>query len=208
MDCRRVGVGITPVVLSLDNYRDDGTIRSYRLDTTDHTRMIWKIKFHVDASFSRDGNRLYVNWPISDTEVGMFCYDISKHTLGDAEIAITSAHVGSAKYGSWRTKSFDNDDQSAWQSEGTLDGGWIEYNLGTARRIRQIRVKWLEGNRKAHPLKISVGDRTVFAGNTERTSDWWTKDIGANGDSIRIELTGKTSDGDHLFGIREVDILE
>ncbi len=66
-----------PVVLAVDYVGPDGKRKQYQLDETRQVKWIWQHKFHVDASFSRDGNRIYVNWPVSDTENGVFCYDIS-----------------------------------------------------------------------------------------------------------------------------------
>jgi hypothetical protein len=70
--------GSNPVVLSVDYCGPSGKRKQFKLDRTRHANMVWKARIHVDASFSRDGNRIYVNWPVSATENGVFCYDITE----------------------------------------------------------------------------------------------------------------------------------
>ncbi len=57
----------------MDRRLEDGAICSQVLDTTGHTRPIWgDAPLHVDPSFSRDGKRVYANWPLDYEGAGVF----------------------------------------------------------------------------------------------------------------------------------------
>ena len=102
-------------------------------------------------------------------------------------------------------RSFDDDETTQWTSDGQLANGWIEYEFARTARVSEVTLKLANWRTRSYPIRISVDDTTVYAGDTPRSLGYVTLQFPATtGRSVKIELTGAPKDLDAFGQITEV----
>jgi beta-galactosidase len=102
-------------------------------------------------------------------------------------------------------KSFDDDETSAWASDGKIANGWIRYEFAQPAIVDEVTVKLTGWRTQSYPVRILVDDKVVFAGFTSRSLGYVTFAFPpVTGKSLRIELTGSGSNRDAFGNIIEI----
>lgn len=102
--------------------------------------------------------------------------------------------------------SCDDNETTSWDNRGNLARGWIRYELERAADINEITMKLGNWRNRSYPIRISVDDKEVFSGNTERSLGYVTLSFPpTHGRTVRIALDGATTEGDGFNEIIEVD---
>jgi hypothetical protein len=101
--------------------------------------------------------------------------------------------------------SFDDDETTAWSSDGKLANGWVRYDFGREATVGEVVLKLTGWRTQSYPVRILVGDRVVFEGSTPRSLGYVTFSFPpAAGRSLRVELTGGASNRDAFGNIIEI----
>jgi hypothetical protein len=102
-------------------------------------------------------------------------------------------------------QSFDDDETTQWASDGQPAHGWIKYELSQPARVSEVTLKLANWRTRSYPIRITVDDRPVFAGETPRSLGYVTLTFPPiTGRSLKIELTGPPKDVDAFGQIIEV----
>jgi hypothetical protein len=102
-------------------------------------------------------------------------------------------------------KSFDDDETSAWASDGKIANGWIRYEFAQPAVVSEVTLKLTGWRTQSYPIRILVDDKVVFAGATARSLGYLTFAFPpVTGRSLRIELTGGPSNRDAFGNIIEI----
>jgi len=130
---------------------------------------------------------------------------VSCHTL-----TITNV-TASSDDGNIPTNTIDDNLATRWSAEG--DGQWIEYNLGTAKTVRKLRIAFYKGNERIINFDILVStDRnhwtTVFSGrssgSTLQQEEFSIKESLAK----YVRIVGHGNSVNDWISITEVDITD
>lgn len=102
-------------------------------------------------------------------------------------------------------KSHDDNERSVWNSDGTSDTAWIEYDLGTPQAVGGVSLRLTGWRVRSYPLHITLDGETVYRGTPEKNLgyvdlDWTAK----TGKKLRIDLIEGTQDRDGFGNIIEV----
>jgi beta-galactosidase len=95
--------------------------------------------------------------------------------------------------------SYDDDEVTAWSSDGHAGTGWIAYTLAAPAPVSEVTLKLASWRTKRYPLRVTVDGRTAYTGTTPPSLGYVTltfKPI--TGKTVRIELAGKSSASDAL----------
>ncbi|KAL3480419.1 beta-galactosidase [Aspergillus californicus] len=115
-------------------------------------------------------------------------------------VEIVSVTAGSAQGNA--TASFDDNEETTWQSGSDQDTAWIEYSWDGPVNVSQVGLKLRGFRNTQYPIQISVDDAVVFAGTTPKSLGYVTLNLNATvGESLRIAM-----DEDDDLGIIEADI--
>ena len=110
----------------------------------------------------------------------------------------TAVPIASATAGANNEKtgaSFDDNEVTAWSSDGRLATAWIKYELARAAAVREVTLKLAGWRTRTYPITISVDDQVVFAGQTSLSLGYVTITFPPlQGKSLKIQLTGDTRD--------------
>jgi beta-galactosidase len=116
-------------------------------------------------------------------------------------IASAAAGANSAQV----SKSFDDDETTDWSSDGPLQAAWIKYDFDRAVDVGEVVFKLVSWRTQSYPIRILVDNTVVFAGQTPRSLGYVTiKFKPVIGKSLKIELTGGTSNRDAFGNIIEI----
>ena len=117
-------------------------------------------------------------------------------------VRITSATAGSNA--EQASQAFDDNEKTAWKSDGKRGTGWIQFELARAANINEVVLKMGGFRSKSYPLRVAVDGKEVYRGNTPKTLGYVTLSLKpTNGKTVRIELVGAIDDRD-AFGLVEV----
>jgi hypothetical protein len=101
--------------------------------------------------------------------------------------------------------SFDDDETTAWASDGMLENGWVRYDFGRQATVGEVALKLTGWRTQSYPVRILVDDRVVFEGSTPRSLGYVTFAFPpATGRSLKVELTGSASNRDAFGNIIEI----
>ncbi|HEX8143820.1 MAG TPA: DUF4982 domain-containing protein [Pyrinomonadaceae bacterium] len=101
--------------------------------------------------------------------------------------------------------SFDDNEMTAWASDGRLANGWVRYNFDREATLGEVTLKLTGWRTQSYPVRILVGDRVVFEGSTPRSLGYVTLAFPpVTGRSLKIELTGSASNRDAFGQIIEI----
>jgi len=84
----------------------------------------------------------------------------------------TSVDIASVKAGSNvadAAKSFDDNENSEWKSDGERKNAWITYRLARKAAIAEITLKLTGWRQKCYPLEVYAGKKLVWQGVTPAT---------------------------------------
>lgn len=118
-----------------------------------------------------------------------------------SRMAVAVKDTKVAVNGGKATNSYDDNETTAWENDGTLSTAWIEYVLEREAAISQIDIKLNNFRRKSYPLQISVDGKVVFNGETKKCLGYNTlvcKPV--TGSIVRIELTAVAHEGKDVIG--------
>ncbi len=102
-------------------------------------------------------------------------------------------------------KSFDDDETTAWTSDGKLDQGWVRYHFERETTVGEVVLKLAGWRTQSYPVRILVDNKVVFEGNTPRSLGYVTFSFPpVTGRSLRIELRGSASNRDAFGNIIEI----
>jgi len=101
--------------------------------------------------------------------------------------------------------SFDDDETTAWASDGKLANGWVRYDLDRPSQVGEVALKLTGWRTQSYPVRILVDDRVVFQGSTPRSLGYVHFAFPpVTGRSLRVELTGSASNRDAFGNIIEI----
>ncbi len=101
--------------------------------------------------------------------------------------------------------SFDDDETTAWASDGKLSNGWVRYDFERPSRVGEVMLKLTCWRTQSYPVRILVDDRVVFEGSTPRSLGYVTFAFPpVVGRSLKVELTGSASNRDAFGNIIEI----
>ena len=100
--------------------------------------------------------------------------------------------------------SYDDNELTKWTNNNLKDAGWVTYKLERTAMINQVCVKLDKWRTRSYPLRICVGDKEVYKGETARSLGYVTLNFEpTKGDNVTIELLGISKDEDG-FNLVEV----
>jgi uncharacterized repeat protein (TIGR02543 family) len=127
----------------------------------------------------------------------------------DSKLTVVSNTSGTAQAGNESYKSYDNTTGTRFCNSGTLATAWIQYDLGSVKKVSKVRVLWYNGSSRTYPVKIEVGGVQVWAGTTAMlaTGTYWEKSFTpANGQTVKITMTANNSSGNAWFSMWETEV--
>lgn len=124
--------------------------------------------------------------------------DLSRHP-----VTIVSASAGTNSEDV--AKSFDDDETTDWSNDGLLTSAWIKYEFGHAVDVGSVVFKFVSWRTRTYPIRITVDDHVVFAGQTSPSLGYDTITFNpVRGKSLKVELTGNVSNRDAFGNIIEI----
>lgn len=126
---------------------------------------------------------------------------------GPQELKIKSVSSGAFQTLNTPGQSYDNDLATRYCNDGTLASAWITYTLEASASISKVRLAMNNGTARTYPLRISVGSKVVFDGNTTLGASWETSFAPEPGNTVTVRLTGLNSTGSYWFTMWETDIF-
>lgn len=130
--------------------------------------------------------------------------DTPSYTQKKIGIPILTCQAGSNRDEAFL--SYDDNELSEWKSDGSLENGWITYQLSEKAAIDDICIKLAGWRSKSYPLEVYAGDRLVWSGDTEKSLGYVHLEIDQPvlSDNYTIRLRGSASEGDAFGQIKEL----
>ncbi len=101
--------------------------------------------------------------------------------------------------------SYDDNELSEWGNDGNMQTAWIRYELEHDATINEVELKLASWRNRGYPIRIFVDDEKVFEGETAKSLGYVSLPVKpTKGRFVKIQLTGKNSEGDAFGGIVEV----
>jgi beta-galactosidase len=102
-------------------------------------------------------------------------------------------------------RSHDDNETTAWTSDGRPETAWIEYRFAKPRRVTMLSLRLTGWRLRSYPIEVTLDGRTVYRGETARSLGYVTLPLTpAVGSALRIRLTGPTTDRDAFGKIVEI----
>jgi len=130
-------------------------------------------------------------------------------TGSSVHVSRVSIPIASATAGaniSDASRSFDDDETTAWANDGQLSTAWIEYDLAQADSPSELDLKLNAFRSRRYPLLITLDGRTVYQGTTPTSLGYVTVPLThtSAGRHLRIALTGPPIDTTPGRGTAEI----
>jgi hypothetical protein len=110
-------------------------------------------------------------------------------------LKIISAEAGANNEKAGAT--FDDNELSDWVNDGNVKTAWVKYTLENETRVNEVTLKVNNFRSRTYPIRILVGDKEVFRGNTPKTLGYCTiVCTPAIGKTVTIQLTDENSGKD------------
>ncbi|MET0624026.1 MAG: DUF4982 domain-containing protein [Pyrinomonadaceae bacterium] len=127
----------------------------------------------------------------------------SSFKVSRSPVAIVRAEAGSNA--DKVAASFDDNEVSAWASDGKPEAAWVAYEFERPARVSEVVLKLTGWRTQSYPLRVLLDDRVVFSGDTPRSLGYVTLSFPPSvGRRLRIELTGAASNRDAFGNIVEI----
>jgi beta-galactosidase len=122
-------------------------------------------------------------------------------TLRGVQVAGISAGSNAADAGLSR----DDNERTAWTSDGLKDNAWVEYDLGTPQTISNVSLKLTGWRLRTYPVRVTLDGKVVYEGVTPKSLGYVDLSFAATkGRKLRIALTDLTQDRDAFGNIVEL----
>lgn len=138
-------------------------------------------------------------------------WEIEAHAA--AGLSITASTAGAEQTGNEKAKAYDGDSATRWCNDGTLANAWIQFDLGSAKSVKKVRLMLENNHLYTYPIKIEVGNgttySTVYTGTTSLVGWKQFQDFSfspSTGRYVRVSLTGANSQGYYWFSAWEAAI--
>lgn len=135
-------------------------------------------------------------------------WEIEAHA--PAGLAIVASTAGAQQSGNEKAKAYDGDPATRWCNDGTLANAWIQFDLGSSKSMKKVRLMLENNHLYTYPIKIEVGNgtsfSTVYTGTTSLVGWKQFQDFSfppASGRYVRVSLTGANSQGYYWFSAWE-----
>ena len=93
--------------------------------------------------------------------------------------------------------SFDDNERTGWSNDGNIETGWIKYELEREADVSEVTLKLNDWRNKSYPIIISVDDKEVFKGNSDRSLGYITYSFTpTTGKTLKIQLIGAGTNED------------
>ncbi len=126
----------------------------------------------------------------------------SSFTINRIPIHIVKVTAGSNEEKA--LSSFDDNEETEWDSDGELGKNWITYELERNDTISELVFKMNSWRNKTYPIRILIDGKEVFRGDTEKSLGYITIPINSTvGRFVKVELTGENKEQD-AFNIVEI----
>jgi hypothetical protein len=103
------------------------------------------------------------------------------------------------------SRSYDDDETTDWSNDGNRSTGWIKYEFAKPATVSEVTLKLAGWRTQSYPIRITIDDKEVFAGQTPRSLGYVTINFAPTaGRSLKIELTGSASNRDAFGNIIEI----
>lgn len=101
--------------------------------------------------------------------------------------------------------SFDDNELTEWQNNGSITTGWIKYEMEKDAIVNEMDLKLTGWRMRSYPIQIFVDDIKVWEGETPKSLGYVNlKFKPTSGRFVTIKLTGNSEDKDAFGGIVEV----
>ncbi len=108
--------------------------------------------------------------------------------------------------------SYDDNELTEWRNDGTLETGWINYELIDSSVVNQICLKLSGWRSRTYPIEILIDNILVWKGETQQSLGYVTLSFPeTKGKNLTIRLTGTGTEQDafgnvvELSGNKELD---
>jgi len=123
----------------------------------------------------------------------------------DSLRGVTVANITAGSNAAEAGLSRDDNERSIWNSDGSQEGAWIEYDLGQAQPVSKLSMRLTGWRVRTYPIRITVDGKVVFDGNAPKSLGYVDFDFPAQmARKVRVELTRPTEDRDGFGNIVEV----
>jgi len=93
--------------------------------------------------------------------------------------------------------SIDDNELSDWVNDGKLGTAWIKYTLKKEATVSEVNLKLNNFRTRSYPLRITVDNKVVFEGNTEKSLGYYKAVCKpTKGKSVTIQLMNENSGKD------------
>jgi beta-galactosidase len=100
---------------------------------------------------------------------------------------------------------YDDNEETSWSNDGSRATAWIRYDFARPTAVKEVTLKLSNWRNRSYPIRILVGDKVVFTGQTPRSLGYVTLTFPVTtGPNLKIELTANAKSGDAFGNIVEV----
>jgi hypothetical protein len=143
-------------------------------------------------------------------DAGLTSYSLRGPTPPATELTLTRqplriVNVSAGANTEKANQSFDDNETTAWVSDGSLRNGWIKYAFARPAPVSEVTLKLANWRTRSYPIRIMVDDKVAYSGETPRSLGYVTLTFPpVTGRSLKIELAGRPIDVDAFGQIIEV----
>ena len=102
-------------------------------------------------------------------------------------------------------KSHDDNEATAWSSDGKPENAWIDYRFARPESVSQLSLRLTGWRIRSYPIRVTLDGKVIYAGETPKSLGYVNLPMAAaRGTHLRITLTGPTEDRDAFGKIVEV----
>ncbi len=119
--------------------------------------------------------------------------------------AVEIAGITAGSNADTAARSHDDNESTAWTSDGKPEAAWIEYRFSRPETPEALSLKLTGWRLRAYPIRVTVDDKVVYEGTTPKSLGYVDLDLKpVTGKSLRISLVGNTEDRDAFGKIVEL----
>ncbi len=97
-------------------------------------------------------------------------------------------------------KSHDDNETTAWSSDGQQDTAWIQYDFAQPEKVSLLSLKMTGWRLRAYPIVVTLDGAEIYRGTTAKSLGYVNLPVTpTTGSHLRIALSGPTEDRD-VFG--------